>query len=150
MLKEAASQRQGLPLLSLSWVGDLSPSWVQSWVGARSYCWSQTLLLGRSSSQPPGLPRATENLLSTVFCLPTLQVAKLQNWAEERVAAGTTWDFVPSLCDPTKSWAIPLGLHTLSSQRLQVGPPPALHISPRLAVLGRRSCCKVVCLPFMW
>lgn len=64
---KAASEKQGLPLISLSSVGDLNPSWLWSWVGVRSYCHSQTLLLRCSSSQSLACVCATENLLCTDF-----------------------------------------------------------------------------------
>lgn len=148
VLKEAASQRQGFPLISLSGVGDPSPSWVQSWVGARSYCRSQLLPLGCSSSQPLDLSCANRK-----SAVPWLSAYPYSRWPSCRTelengeAAGTTWDSPPHLpSGPTRSWAILLGLHTLSSPGLHEGPSPAPHISPALAVLESCSCCKVVCL----
>lgn len=105
---KAASQRQGLPLIHLSGVRALNPSWVWSWVGARSYCHSQTLLLGGSSSQSLARPCATENLLSTGFLCHVSHAAGDQA-AELSRKTSSCWDYLK---------ANPPGI-LLSSWRLQ-------------------------------
>lgn len=102
---KAASERQGLPLVCLSGVGDLNPSWLWSWVGVRSYFHSQTLLLGCSSSQSLACAWATENLLCTGFLSHAVgdQVTEL-SWR-----MSNCWDYLR---------LVPLGI-LLSSWRLQ-------------------------------
>lgn len=102
---KAASHKQGLPLsVCLSGVGDLNPSWAWSQAGVRSYCHSQTLLLGCSSSQSLPCPVLLKICWVLVFCptSPMLQETKLQNWAGEWAAAGTTavWDLLPPGSSP--------------------------------------------------
>lgn len=90
--------------LCLSGVGDLNPSWAWSQAGVRSYCHSQTLLLGCSSSQSLPCPVLLKICWVLVFCptSPMLQETKLQNWAGEWAAAGTTavWDLLPPGSSP--------------------------------------------------
>lgn len=129
-------------LTSLFGVGDLSLEPTGS---------QELLLLSDAPPQMHKLPASVSSVCywkssSLFFCLP-IQMAKLQSWSGDWIAAGTTSDLF-LLSHSTKNQVVLQALHTLSSHRLQAGPFPALRISPGLAVIG--SCSSQGCLPFMW